>query len=112
MNQIDYGSRPMCQKLVDAGVVLKTETVWRFDKSTNEYFLTTCNPMLITTDIPAPSLAEVERELPFFDDAIVEYIESQYDESGPWLPEQIRQVFSDVNRAINLLIWTVQRKEK
>lgn len=64
MNELNYASLEVSKKLVEAGIILDTDTVWRLDKINNGYFLTNCNPMSITTDTPAASMVEVWRELP------------------------------------------------
>jgi hypothetical protein len=74
MNQDNYVTQPVAQKLVDAGIVLETDAVWvkwYFGRS----ILTCRDPFEwrlmykeLTLDgsetIPAPSFAEIWRELP------------------------------------------------
>ncbi len=63
MNEQNYGSREACQRLVDAGIVLETETYWTKDDGD----LKISHFSYISIDrrfaIPAPSPAEVWREL-------------------------------------------------
>ena len=57
MNPDNYGTREACRRLVKAGIVLKTEFYWQ-----RELFGWTLVKSF--SDIPAPSVAEVWRELP------------------------------------------------
>ena len=67
MNQDNYVSQPIAQKLVDAGIVLETDFVWRLGadgwKLLNKDWVT--NMMSNTYEsYPAPSFVEIWRELP------------------------------------------------
>jgi hypothetical protein len=60
MNELNYASLEASKKLVDNGIVLKTDIVWA------DSVLKTRNNVCVTDYvIPAPSMAEVWRELPF-----------------------------------------------
>jgi hypothetical protein len=63
MNNLNYASREASQRLVDVGIVLETEKVWFF--STTGWELVdryTAHPVN-RHYLPAPSMAEVWREL-------------------------------------------------
>ena len=67
MNQSNYVSQPVAQKLVGAGIVLETDFVWRLGadgwKLLNKDWVT--NMMSNTYEsYPAPCFAEIWRELP------------------------------------------------
>jgi len=63
MNNLDYASFEASKKLHDAGIMLETETVWRKARLGHRY-LTRKALYHRTTDILAPSMVEVWRELP------------------------------------------------
>jgi hypothetical protein len=71
MNEANYGSLEACQRLVEAGIVLETEASWceytkgKWDIGYTE-LIKESNRFLLEKRkvIPAPSMAEVWRELP------------------------------------------------
>jgi hypothetical protein len=68
VNQENYCSLNVAKKLIDAGIVLETDFVWRLGadgwKLLNKDWVT--NMMSNTYEsYPAPSFAEIWRELPF-----------------------------------------------
>lgn len=67
MNEKNYGSLEACRKLIEAGIVLETDAVWRKNRDKRvqpEYYLSRRALYRRTSDISAPTLAEVWRELP------------------------------------------------
>jgi hypothetical protein len=64
MNNLNYASLEASKKLHDAGIVLEAEAVWRKKRDKTGYYLTWKKLYHRTSDIPAPSMAEVWRELP------------------------------------------------
>jgi len=63
MNELNYASREASQRLVDAGIVLETEAIWSlFYDGWRLVLRTELHPLV--EDYPAPSMAEVWRELP------------------------------------------------
>lgn len=68
MNPNNYGTLPACQRLAEAGIVLETEKVWHLQGDNETYFLqdqgSSAELCVRWGDYPAPSLAEVWRELP------------------------------------------------
>lgn len=72
MNELDYASREAAQRLQDAGIVLETEAGWSYEPCDGEdgcgtvwkWILRTKQYGFCTRNIPAPSMAEVWRELP------------------------------------------------
>jgi len=116
MNPLNYTSLEASKRLVDAGIVLETEALWvkwYFDSSTNmNYHPYEWRLMYrgLTQDdlksIPAPSMAEVWRELPD-----VMAMNHRNGETECWL-ETGSDSFASTNPTdalIDLLIWV--RKE-
>jgi hypothetical protein len=64
MNELNYASLEASKKLMDAGIVLETEAVWRKKRDKTGYYLSRKALYHRTSDVPAPSMAEVWRELP------------------------------------------------
>ena len=67
MNPLNYASLEASKRLVEAGIVLETEAIWRKNRDRRVepgYYLTRKALYHRKTDIPAPSMAEVWRELP------------------------------------------------
>ena len=67
MNPLNYATLEASKRLIDAGIVLETESVW-IDTITNRWMWVLKKDVKHYTpcreDIPAPSMAEVWRELP------------------------------------------------
>ena len=63
MNNLNYASREASQRLVDAGIVLKTDFYWASVDMEN-WSLCTIPHKVGFKEYPAPSMAEVWRELP------------------------------------------------
>lgn len=61
MNPLDYASLKASKRLVGADIVLETEASWRIQGKSNYYL--SPYPVALSGDIPAPSMAEVVREL-------------------------------------------------
>lgn len=61
MNPLNYASLPASKRLVEAGIVLETDLMWRkvIGNDRKEYFLLS----EFEGEFPAPSMAEVWREL-------------------------------------------------
>ena len=66
MNQDNYCSPEVAQKLVDACIVLETDWYWVKLITKEEWVLSTLDNVVLKfyESIPAPSMAEVWRELP------------------------------------------------
>jgi hypothetical protein len=68
MNTLNYASLEASKKLVDAGIILETENVWVIPVSINEWKIVSNKESesysLYRKKYPAPSMAEVWRELP------------------------------------------------
>jgi hypothetical protein len=128
MNPNNYGTREACQRLVDAGIVLETEHYWyrsasgkkhdypfvlRYGKGGVDY----CGTFR-EENIPAPSMAEVWRELPF--QTYIKKLEDGY--FMVWIlgdsvetdifnsPTILRANPTDA--LIDLLIWKAQKEGK
>jgi hypothetical protein len=130
MNELNYGSREACQRLVDAGIVVKTDFYW-VEHFSGEWILIPENCFDrgdVLTAIPALSMAEAWRELPeervyhiegelLYEHSILT-IEKHYGYSQAGYPANHFgfKMFDNINPTdalIDLLIWvTKQRKEK
>ena len=126
MNELNYGSLEACKRLVDAGIVLETEAGWVLVAKNN---LDPTKVWVVRGDwadiryefsgfyasYPAPSMAEVWRELPeeinppssqMFDDHILyltktgDKTQAGYDHCG----EQY-ETTNPIDALIDLLIW-------
>lgn len=64
MNELNYASLEASKRLAEAGIVLEIETVWRKKRDKTGYYLSRKALYHRTSDAPAPSMAEVWRELP------------------------------------------------
>jgi hypothetical protein len=68
MNLLNYGSPEACQKLYAKGIVLETDAIWVLDWKANIWMLMDLHEKVENWRscdcIPAPSMAEVWRELP------------------------------------------------
>ena len=64
MNPNNYASLEASKRLVETGIVLETEAVWRKKRDKTGYYLSRKALYHRTSDAPAPSMAEVWRELP------------------------------------------------
>jgi hypothetical protein len=65
MNELNYTSIEASKKLVENGIVLKTESEWvNSDANSYTWTLRNTNWRDNKTTVPAPSLAELWRELP------------------------------------------------
>ncbi len=68
MNTQNYASLEACQRLVDAGIVLETEKAWFFSTTGWELVDRHDKHKVNKHYLPAPSMAEVWRELPWVTD--------------------------------------------
>lgn len=85
MNQDNYGSLEACKRLVDAGIILETETVYYQDTLSKEWHLSYKGktPFIRIASIPAPSMVEAWRELPeYIDIGSNRYRKSIYADGG------------------------------
>lgn len=121
MNEANYASLEASKRLVDKGIVLETEAVWRKKRDKTGYYLSRKALYHRTSDIPAPSMAEVWRELPATIPDRGLYAPMKLRKAGDgktWVSyfrvgsQIIDSIKADINPTdalINLLIW--QRKE-
>ena len=117
MNPNNYGTLPACQRLAEAGIVLETEKVWHLNGDKETYSLQTrgSSPSLLVRwgDFPAPSMAEVWRELP--DDCFVQMLSDGITVAGfvDGETEHSNENTNPTDALIDLLIWVKgQGKEK
>lgn len=102
MNPLNYASLEASKRLVDKGIVLETEAVWRKKRDKTGYYLSRKALYHRTSDAPAPSMAEVWRELPD-----VMAMNHRNGETECWL-ETGSDSFASTNPTdalIDLLIW-------
>ena len=110
MNPDNYGTLEPCQRLVAAGIVLETDYVWvmRFHGELWELIPKPETPFRY--QVPAPSMAEVWKELP---DGIT-FVRNKRHGDGAWC--QYSKPFISTNPTdamIDLLIWLAEKgKEK
>jgi hypothetical protein len=115
MNTQNYASLEACQRLVDAGIVLKTEAYWI--RVANSPMMLVDNRHGADEYYPAPSMVEVWRELPntYSTDTDVRLktlmsyqagYKALKDDVGVWFSYDT----NPTDALIDLLIWV--RKEK
>ncbi|MBE3145097.1 MAG: hypothetical protein IMZ61_14440 [Planctomycetes bacterium] len=97
MNPLNYATLPACQKLAEKGIVLETERFWYlspFDKweLSHDY-----DGLKDIEHIPAPSMAEVWRELPEFAHC-----------GAPWNAMRQEKNINPTDALIDLLIWVAE----
>ena len=108
MNTQNFARLEACKRLVEAGIVLKTESCWRYglDDKWSLVSVDWATTMMSNTlkVIPAPSMAEVWRELP---DSTC--INKDGDYTKCWIDSKVLlKVFQNENPTdalIDLLIW-------
>ena len=111
MNPNNYASLKASKRLVKAGIVLRTNCFWYFNDKGN-YDLNVRDAWTLDDGIPAPSMAEVWRELPY------NSVLSMADDGESWVHvgddprknlESIHRSFNPTDALIDLRIWV--RKE-
>jgi len=118
MNNLNYATLEASKKLHDAGIVFETDWYWVKLITRDEWVLSRLDNVVINfyESIPAPSMAEVWRELPF-----QSYIKKLDDGStlvwicddgadGKYIESNMIANTNPTDALIDLLIWT--RKEK
>ena len=112
MDERNVGTLEACQRLVKAGIVLETDFYWaEFINSGWQLITGMYGKTGYLHIVPAPSMAEVWRELP----NISVSIRSSKKETHVWLEEDCYDEFNTnpTDALIDLLVWvTEQRKEK
>lgn len=117
MNPLNVGSLPACQGLAENGIALKTDFYWHVPEKGEPELLfeafvgyLTCGPNCKI--YPAPSLAEVWRELPEGEELriLVNTYICNVSIPGYSLTGILLNLFRDVDRMIDLLIWVRERK--
>lgn len=111
MNPQNYASLEASKRLQDAGIVLETEVYWRipFDVTVPPHLVLKKDHLecfgICADFIPAPSMAEVWRELPggtvLYQDKITR---AAY---GNWTIDNA----NPTDALIDLMIWVTQQKE-
>jgi hypothetical protein len=130
MNPNNYGTLEACQRLVKAGIVLETEAMWGFTEKkyasghVDIDWVLVPKTQRIPQTIPAPSMAEVWRELPneagggelrvsknsIIGDIHVEYVIPYYIEEPDIAIIEINNT-NPTDALIDLLIWVKAQKE-
>jgi hypothetical protein len=110
MNELNYASLEASKKLVDAGIVLEAEYYW---------IRVANSPMMLHNNIhgadeyyPAPSMAEVWRELPDINQGARIYLtkignQTQVGYGWPYMPSSsiVGQNINPTDAAIELKVW-------
>ena len=124
MNSNNYGTREACKRLVDAGIVLETDQQWYILKNGDCYLSGESVPMIeIVKEYPAPSMAEVWRELPEFiehkdriyNKCLVGYDGlniASYDDNRILNYDDLCENTNPTDALIDLLIWVSAQKER
>jgi hypothetical protein len=116
MNPLNYASLEASKRLVDAGIVLETEYYW---------IRVANSPMMLHNNIhgaddyyPAPSMAEVWRELPDINQGARIYLtkignQTQVGYGWPYMPSSsvVGQNISPTDALIELLVWLRKEQE-
>lgn len=111
MNNLNYASFEASKKLVAAGIVLETDWYWVKLITKEEWVLSTLDNVVLKfyESIPAPSMAEVLKELP----NNTAFLKNKIYYASTGGKDNAYKEFISTNPTdalINLLIWT--RKEK
>jgi hypothetical protein len=109
MNPNNYGTQPACQRLHDVGIVLETDFYWCRDDDGWYLRYTLEYHREVFESIPAPSMAEVWRELEV--DGMC-YRQCDILMTAVWTDES--RVYENPNPTdalIDLLIWLTAQKE-
>ena len=115
MNTQNYASLEACQRLVDAGIVLETESCWRYglDDKWSLVSVDWATTMMSNTlkVIPAPSMAEAWRELPEWTECKKQAVETK---CVVMTKDNIKVFFSinPTDALIDLLIWLKQQNRE
>jgi hypothetical protein len=126
MNELDYGSLEACKKLAENGIVLETTKYWLF-LETQGWWLAD-KPFDLWNypqHFPAPTITDVRRELPENEkllELILDYAESKFGLSEPVMDFKVISVFdirifiidifSNVDKFIDLLIWYKKKRRE
>jgi hypothetical protein len=111
MNPNNYGSLEASQRLHAAGIVLETEKVWGFrDGIWSLFDRAGIDLEEVIKHIPAPSPAEVWRELPH-GVTLMMAIRGWWGILPPEPEIALIELFRDIDLMINLLIFVEQRKD-
>ena len=111
MNELNYASFEASKRLVDAGIVLETESCWRYglDDKWSLVSVDWATTMMSNTlkVIPAPSMAEVWRELPHGS-----WIHTGSQGNEAWFDEKCFRNDNPTDALIDLLIWVLKEKAR
>jgi len=118
MNTQNFASLEACKRLVEAGIVLETDFYWVKLITRDEWVLSTLDNVVLKfyESIPAPSMAEVWRELPehITKGGTIQYLEMGKTGSKTYAAYDFADDYilfdNPTDALIDLLIWT--RKEK
>ena len=115
MNGLNYASLEASKRLVEAGIVLETESVWAQNLKTGDWFHAYKKLLVVPTIIiPAPCMAEVWRELPSDDWELYQLIRKYLmfrglDFEDYAVAMELIRIARSADALIDLLIWV--RKE-
>ena len=111
MNTQNVGSLEACKRLADSGIVLETEAIWSlFYNGWRLVLRTELHPLV--EDYPAPSMAEVWRELPRLTHCIKQDSDTKCVVEPSSSIENIKVLFNEnpTDALIDLLIWVRKGK--
>ncbi len=113
MNPLNYPTLLACQKLVEKGIVMKTEMSWYSSVFPDQWLLRS-SKWKDGEKLPAPSMAEVLRDLPETEELppiISRYI-CEEGITGSSIMTILIDIFRSVDALIELRIWLEERKEE
>ena len=112
MNELNYASLSASKKLVDNWIVLETDFVWRKKRDKTGYYLSRKALYHRTSDVPAPSMAEMWMELPDIYQGKLIYLtkvgnQTQVGYGWPYMPSSsiVGQNINPTDALIDLLVW-------
>jgi len=117
MNESNYGTLEACKKLVEKGIVLETEAGWYkiFRPGCHDFDMVLSarsgNEKFYGDNYPAPSMAEVWRELKELS------FSCRLQKDGSYLVWLEDDTYEEINRnptdaLIDLLIWVKEQKDE
>ena len=117
MNSENYCSLNLAQRLIDAGIVLETDHQWLMLKNEDCYLSGEIVPMIeIIRELPAPSMAELWRELPEYitNGSTIQYLEMGKTGSKTYASYDFADDYvlfdNPADALAELLIWVKEQK--
>ena len=119
MNNLNYATLEASQKLHDAGITLETDWYWVKLITKEEWVLSTLDNVVLKfyESIPAPSMAELWRELPFqsyikkLDDGRTLVWICDDNADGKYIESNMIVNINPTDALIDLLIWVKEQNK-